>query len=229
MSYFEEQDYTKQFDLGLWKHLLRYAKPYRKQLAMIALTMIMAGGIDVVFPLMTRYAIDHFITPGRLEGIGIYAVVYGLLVVCQGFNTWRLITTAGKVEVGLVYDIRKTGFKRLQELSFSYYDKTPVGWIMARMTSDSQRLGETISWSLVDLTWGFTMMLGVIVVLLVMNWKLALIVLSVIPFLAVISLYFQKRILKGYREVRKINTRITGSFNEGDEDPGPGGPQYRRI
>jgi ATP-binding cassette subfamily B protein len=196
MNYNEEQEYTKRFDLGLWKQLLKYAKPYTKQLILLAFTMIMAAGIDVVFPLMTRYAIDNFVTPGRMKGLGIYAAVYGLLVIFQAFNTWRLIDIAGKIEVSLVYDIRKTGFKRLQELSFSYYDKTPVGWIMARMTSDSQRLGETISWGLVDLTWGFAMMLGIMVVLLVMHWKLALIVLSVIPLLAVISLYFQKRILK---------------------------------
>ena len=215
MSYPEEQEYTKRLDLGLWRQLLRYAKPYRKHLIAIAFIMILTGGIDVVFPLMTRYAIDHFITPGKLEGIGGYAVLYGLLVVFQACDTWILIRTAGKVENGLVYDIRKSGFERLQELSFSYYDKTPVGWIMARMTSDSQRLGETISWSLVDMTWGVTMMVGIVVVLLALNWKLALIVMTVVPFLALASAYFQKRILKGYRQVRKVNSRITGAFNEG--------------
>jgi ATP-binding cassette subfamily B protein len=65
-----------------------------------------------------------------------------------------------------------------------------MGWIMARMTSDSERLRGTISWGLVDLTWGFPMMLGIMIVLVVLHWKLALIVLSVIPLLAVISLYF---------------------------------------
>jgi ATP-binding cassette subfamily B protein len=215
MNFNEEQEYTKRFDMGLWKQLLKYAKPYTKQLFLLAFTMILAGGIDVIFPLMTRYAIDHFVTPGKLGGLGYYAAIYGLLVCIQGFNTWRLITIAGRIEIGLVYDIRKTGFKRLQELSFSYYDKTPVGWIMARMTSDSERLGGTISWGLVDLTWGFTMMLGIMIVLVVLHWKLALIVLSVIPLLAVISLYFQKTILKGYRQVRKTNSKITGGFSEG--------------
>lgn len=215
MNFNEEQDYNKRFDMGLWKQLLRFAKPYTKQLVILAFTMVCAGGVDVVFPLLTRYAIDHFIVPATLKGLGLYALVYGLLIVFQGFNTWRLIDIAGKIEVGLVYDIRKTGFKRLQELSFSYYDKTPVGWIMARMTSDSQRLGETISWGLVDLTWAFTMMIGIMAVLFVLNWKLALIALSVVPVLVVVSIYFQKRILGGYRDVRKINSKITGSFNEG--------------
>jgi len=215
MNFNEEQEYTKQFDFGLWKQLLRYIRPYRKQLILLAFIMIVVGGIDVVFPLMARYAIDHYITPGRLEGLGGYAVVYGLLVALQAFNTWALINTAGRIENSLVYDIRKTGFNKLQELSFSYYDRTPVGWIMARMTSDSQRLGEVISWGLVDATWGFAMMLGIMIVMFVLNWKLALISLSVIPLLAIISIVFQSRILTGYRQVRKINSKITGAFNEG--------------
>ena len=154
MNYFEEQEYTKRFDLGLWKKLLKYARPYTRQLIVLALIMVGAAVIDVVFPLATRYAIDRFIIPGKLNGLAGYSIVYGLLILIQVLNTWLLIKIAGKIEVWLVYDIRKAGFKRLQELSFSYYDKTPVGWMMARMTSDSERLGEAISWGLVDLTWG---------------------------------------------------------------------------
>ena len=215
MNYLEEQEYTKRFDFGLWKQLLKYAKPYTWQLILLAFIMIGAAAVDVIFPLLTRYAIDHFIMPGKMNGLVQYGIVYGLLIAVQGIITWLFIIIAGKVEVWLVYDIRKAGFKRLQELSFSYYDKTPVGWMMARMTSDSERLGEAISWSLVDLSWGFALMIGIMAVMLFMNWKLALITLAVVPLLAVISLFFQVRILGGYREVRKINSKITGAFNEG--------------
>jgi ATP-binding cassette subfamily B protein len=117
--------------------------------------------------------------------------------------------------MGICYDIRKNGFKRLQELSFTYYDKTAVGWLMARMTSDTSRLGDTIAWGLVDFVWGMTMMAGIAGVMLVVNWKLALVSLSVVPFLACISIYFQQKMLKAYRKVRKTNSRITGAFNEG--------------
>jgi len=215
MNYFEEQEYTKRFDFMLWKKLLRYAKPYTKQLIMLTLIMIGAAVVDVVFPLATRYAIDHFIVPAKMNGMVGYSIVYGLLILVQVLNTWLLIMIAGKIEVWLVYDIRKAGFKRLQELSFSYYDNTPVGWMMARMTSDSERLGEAISWSLVDLTWGFALMIGIMIVMLFMNWRLALITMAVVPLLAVVSLFFQMRILNGYRQVRKINSKITGAFNEG--------------
>lgn len=215
MSAFEEQEYHKSFDINLWKNLLQYAKSYRKQMIILALVMMGAGGIDVIFPLMTKYAIDQFIVPSSFKGIGIFVAVYGALVTIQALNVWLLISIAGKIEIGLCYDIRKVGFKRLQELSFSYYDRTSVGWLMARMTSDTQRLGETIAWSLVDATWGLTVMVTVIGVMLYMNWQLALITLSVTPILIAVSIYFQRRILNAYREVRRTNSRITGAFNEG--------------
>src|SRR6056297_340831 len=116
--------------------------------------MVMVALIDALFPMMNRAAIDRFIVPGTTEGLGRFLALYGVMVAVQAANVFALITLAGRVEVGIVHDLRKTGFRRLQELSFSYYDRTPVGWIMARMTSDAQRLGDTISWGLVDIAWG---------------------------------------------------------------------------
>jgi len=177
--------------------------------------MIGVAGVDIIFPLLTREAIDRFVIPQTLDGIWKFAIIYGIVIIIQVFNIGFFIALAGKVEMGISYDIRKVGFERLQELSFSYYDKTPVGWIMARMTSDVRRLGEVISWGLVDIAWGFALMSGIAVVLLVLNWKLALITMTVIPVLMVISVIFQQKILKAFRQVRKINSRITGAFNEG--------------
>ncbi|NLX71200.1 MAG: ABC transporter ATP-binding protein [Clostridiales bacterium] len=215
MNVYEEQEYSQSFNLGLWKKILHYIKPYRKYMLFLILVMAGTGGIDAVFPLMNRYAVDHFIVPGNTKGLWIFAIAYGGLVALQAVNVWLLIMTAGKIEIGVCYDIRKLGFKRLQELSFSYYDRTPVGWIMARMTSDTQRLGETIAWGLVDLMWGSVMMLATLCIILYLNWRLALIIMTVVPALAVVSVYFQKKILSVYRQVRRINSRITGAFNEG--------------
>lgn len=215
LSINEEQDYDKKIDFSLWKKLLKYLKPYKKILLLLSVVMLAVAGIDVIFPLMNKFAIDTFIVPGDISGLWNFAIVYGVLVVIQVFNIWALIAIAGKVETWLPYDIRKEGFERLQQLSFSYYDKTPIGWLMARMTSDTRRLGEVISWGLVDFIWGTAMMTGIVVIMFITNWKLALVTLSVVPILAVASVYFQQKILKSYRQVRKINSRITGSFNEG--------------
>lgn len=215
MEEFKEQEYNKRFDWGLWQKLFKYIKLYRKEAIILSLVMAGVGIIDAIFPLLTGYAVDNFVVKKSTEGLGIFALVYGIIVILQAVNVWLLIAYAGKLETGMSYDIRKDGFKRLQELSYSYYDKTAVGWMMARMTSDVRRLGEVISWGMVDSVWGVTMIFSIMLIMLVMNWKLALITLSVVPLLALLSLYFQKKILKASRRVRKINSKITGSFNEG--------------
>jgi len=215
MDAFTEQEYIKRFDWGLWKKLAKFAVPHKKYLIILTVLMVVVGATDAVFPLLTKYAVDNFIMVGQFTGLLNFAVIYLFMVILQGVTVYFLIALAGKIEMGVCYDLRKTGFKRLQELSFSYYDKTPVGWIMARMTSDIQRLSGTISWGLTDLVWGVTMMLFVMVAMIIMHWKLALITFAVLPGLAVASVYFQKRILASYRTVRKTNSRITGGFNEG--------------
>ena len=215
MSQLVEQDYSQRFDWGLWKKLFIYVKAYKKELMTLIFVMIGVGVIDAIFPMLTKEAIDRFVIPGKIDGLPRFAIFYVVLVIWQAINVWLLIALAGKLESGIAYDIRKAGFLRLQELSFSYYDKTAVGWIMARMTSDIRRLGDVISWSLVDFVWGITMMVAMMGIMLALNWKMALISLCVVPPLALISMYFQKKILKSYRLVRKTNSKITGAFNEG--------------
>ena len=215
MNTFEEHDYSKRIDPQLWRKLLRHAARYKWHLIGLGFVMVLVAVIDAVFPLMNRAAIDRYIVPHTTEGLGTFLLMYAGLVVVQAANVYFLILLAGRIEVGIIHDLRKIGFRRLQELSFSYYDRTPVGWIMARMTSDAQRLGDTISWGLVDIVWGGTMMLAIGVFMLVMNVTLGLTVLAVMPPLILISFYFQKRILESNREVRKTNSRISGAYNEG--------------
>ena len=211
----DEQDYDKKFDFSLWKKLFRYTIKYKKLMIYLTIVMISVAGVDVAFPLMSKYAIDNFVIPKNFEGIWMFTSIFFGMVLLQGINVYFLIALAGKIDMWICYDIRKDGFNHLQELSFSYYDKTPIGWIMARMTSDTQKLGDIIAWGLVDFVWGFSMMGGIVFVLFYLDWKLALITLSVVPFLVFVSFFFQKKILKSYRSVRKLNSKITGSFAEG--------------
>ncbi|MBQ3552018.1 MAG: ABC transporter ATP-binding protein [Clostridia bacterium] len=214
-NYIEEQSYDSKIDVGIWKKIFRYALVYKKQVIIAALTMILTSGIDIAYPLFTTYAIDNFVEKGDLTGFGWFIAAYLGAIAIQGFCVYNFVKTASKLEMGISYDIRQDAYLKLQKLSFSYYDKTPVGYIMARMVSDIARLSEMIAWSVVDLFWALTYLIGVIVILFVLNWKLALIVMVVIPPLVVACIYFQKRILKNQRTVRKANSRITGAFNEG--------------
>ncbi len=215
MQYHEEETYSKSFDLGPWKKLYRLAKPFYKHLLGIIATAGFVAVIEVIFPLLKKQAIDVFATTGDLSGLVPFILLYTALILAFALGVNLFIRLCGQVEVGLCRHIRRTAFKRLQELPFSFYDKTSVGYLIARLTSDTQRLGDTIAWGLLDVGWSFFYLIIVSVAMFILNWKLTLITLAVVPLMAVITGYFQVRILKNYREVRKINSKITGAFNEG--------------
>ncbi|WP_077368789.1 ABC transporter ATP-binding protein [Anaerosalibacter sp. Marseille-P3206] len=214
MDEMKEEIVNEKINFSFWKNFLIYAKPYKKSFIFLAIVNAGVGIIDALFPLLNGKAIDDFVVNGTTAGLGKFATIYISLVLIQVVNVWFFITTAGKIEANIAYDIRKIAFEKLQVLSLSYYDNKAVGWLMARMTSDINRLSETISWGLIDFVWGFTMMICIVVIMFSLNVKLALITLAVIPPLAIISVYFQEKILVAYRKVRAINSRITGAFNE---------------
>lgn len=209
-----EQFINEKLNLNIWKDFFKLLKPYKVQFLRIVIMMIFVGGMDTIFPLLSKYAIDNFVEKNSLEGLSTFGLIYLFAALFFSITIYQFISLAGRLETQMAYDIRRLGFEKLQMLPLSYYDHNAVGWLMSRMTSDIQRLSETISWGLVDLSWGFTMMLGVTIAMLVLNWKLALIALIVVPFVAVVSAYFQKRILNAQRKVRKINSQITAAFNE---------------
>lgn len=215
MNVNEEKEFSTNYDLSIWKNLLQYLKPFKNKFIVLGIYMILLAVFDAGIPLLTKYAIDVYIGEGHLNGFPIFAGVYVFAVVGMSGIVYLFIKCAGDIEAGVVYSLRERGFKKLQELSFSYFDKTAVGWLMARMTSDTNRIGEILAWGLVDLLWGISMMLLIGIIMFVINAKLALITFAVVPLLAIISILFQKRILKVSREVRKINSKITGAFNEG--------------
>ncbi len=132
-SVFHEEEYNKQFDLSVWRKALRYAIPYRRYVIGLSIVMIIVGGIDAIFPLLTLHAIDDYVVPGNLSGLSKFAWLYIVIVAVQGINVWLLIALAGKIDMWVCYDIRQAGFTRLQELSFSYFDQKPVGWLMAQV------------------------------------------------------------------------------------------------
>lgn len=215
MQAFQEQEYTKRIDFSLWKKIFHIAKDYHKNLALIVLFMTVSAIIDVALPLMNSYAIDTIIGQQQTEQLTGFCVLYVGLLLIQVAMIFLFIYQSGKVETGVCYTIRKQGFHKLQELPFSYYDRMPVGYLMSRLTTDTQRMGDTIGWSLVDLCWGAVFLVACSIQMLVLNWKLALVVMLVLPPLAVISWKFQREILSAYRSVRKRSSQITAGFNEG--------------
>ena len=215
MNQTEDRDYTAKFHLGTWRRFLTYAAMLRKEFGLLAFFMASLAGLESLTPLLTRYAIDQFVAQGSAEGMGPYAVVFFIIITLQALTIRYFLYYAGKIETGLNFEIRKAGFSHLQELSFAYYDRTPVGWIMSRMVSDTNRLSEVVAWGLVDIAWGMTTILAILTAMFILDVRLALIALAVVPILGVIAYFFQKRLLTTQRKIRRINSKLTGMFNEG--------------
>jgi len=203
------------YDKTVWKEMFVYFKRFKKEFVILCVFMISLAAIDISFPLLTQYAIDTYVVPRKMDGLWIVAVGYGVLTIVMSLIVFLFIKQAGRIEMGLLYQMRKDSFEKLQKLSFSYYDKNAIGWMIARTTSDASKISETVAWGLVDMVWGFAMMFGISIVMLIVNWKLALVTLVTVPLLAIISVVFEKKMLISYRNVRKINSKITGLFNDG--------------
>lgn len=215
MAAYEEQEYKKPFSFQVWAKMLPFFKPYKKYFVItIGLNLLLAG-IDVLVPLFQSYAIDHFIVPDTLDGIAIFAGVYIGLIVLQTVFVYVSVHTATTIEMCVGKDLKWAQFDHLQTLSFSYYNTTPVGYIHARVMSDTLKIAGMTAWGLVDMFWAFVYVVSVFGIMLLLNWKLALIIMMIVPCIALLTVYFQNKILHWNRKVRKINSQITNAYNEG--------------
>ncbi len=211
---FNDDASAKRVNLSLWKKLFAYARRYPRDLFWLGVCAFVTACMEVAYPLLTRGVVDEVAIKGADANLLPWVIMYLLVTAAIAIAITAFVQIAGKVRTHVSHDIRAAGFDNLQRLSFSYYDHRPVGWLMARMTSDCERLSNILAWGFLDLIWGSTMMLGIALAMLVMNPKLALVVLCVIPLLAWVSAKFQRRILKSARVVRATNSRITASYNE---------------
>ena len=215
MAAYEEQEYKKPFSFQVWAKMLPFFKPYKKYFVItIGLNLLLAG-IDVLVPLFQSYAIDHFIVPDTLDGIPIFAGVYIGLIVLQTVFVYVSVHAATTIEMCVGKDLKWAQFDHLQTLSFSYYNTTPVGYIHARVMSDTLKIAGMTAWGLVDMFWAFVYVVSVFGIMLLLNWKLALIIMMIVPCIALLTVYFQNKILHWNRKVRKINSQITNAYNEG--------------
>nr|WP_319487312.1 ABC transporter ATP-binding protein [uncultured Caproiciproducens sp.] len=212
---YDEQEYSKAFDLKIWKNIFPFLKPYRRTLLMVFLFNLFCAFVDILLPLFQRYAIDHFIEARTTEGLVYFALTYALVISLQTISVILFTRGSMRIEMNLGRDLKRACFIHLQTLSFSYYNITPVGYILTRVMSDTDRISSLVAWNLFDIIWSSAYVLGVFAAMLILNVKLALIVILVVPAIALLTFYFQNRILLWNRRVRKTNSRITGAYNEG--------------
>jgi ATP-binding cassette subfamily B protein len=201
-------------DLKLWKKVFSYSFRYKKSLIILTIGVLLVALLEASFALVTRAVIDEVAIRGSDVRIGYYSIIYGLMALSIIGGVWLFILSAGNISNRVSHDIRGEGFRKLQSLEFSFYDHRPIGWLISRLTSDCDKLARIIAWGFIDMIWASCLVTSIAAILLVMHWKLGLIVLSVIPPLIVISVYFQKRLLHSSRKIRKFNSLITASYNE---------------
>ncbi len=195
--------------------LLPYVRPYRKMIVVMVTLGILSSLIDSVYPLFNRYALDHFVAGETLQGLGLFVALYVILLVVQVIGNFISTYLGGKVEMSVDRDLRNASFNHLQTLSFSYFNQNNVGYIHARVMSDSGKIGELIAWYLMDTVWNGSYVICVLIMMLAINIKLALYILALLPFAALMIVFFQRILVVLNRKIREINSTITGDFNEG--------------
>nr|MCR4778523.1 ABC transporter ATP-binding protein [Lachnospiraceae bacterium] len=211
----EKKDETVKLPYFGLNRLLPYLKPHRKMIFSMIALIIVGGAVDIVLPLFQQYAINHFITGKTLDTLTFFILIYvGVLVVQILANTTSAFL-CGKLEMTLDHDLREVSFNHLQTLSFSYFNQNSVGYIQARVMSDTGRIGGLLSWGMMDGIWNSIYIIGAMAVMVVTNWRLALVVLIIVPIVGIVAGFFQGKLVKLHRNIREINSRIAGNFNEG--------------
>ena len=213
-EYFEEEEFTSQVN---GRTLMRTAKQGLKHWPMMLgflVSIALVSVVDSYFTFLSKRIIDEGILAGDTEALFWIVVQYGIFIVIQAILVLGFIYFAGVLGERVQYDLRRRMVNHLQNLSLSYFNRMPVGWIMSRVTSDSRRVGELVSWGFLDITWGVTNIIAALAFMAYINWRLAILVFFIIPILVVVSAQFKKKILVEYRQVRKLNSQITSSYNE---------------
>ncbi|MCD6356759.1 MAG: ABC transporter ATP-binding protein, partial [Anaerolineaceae bacterium] len=211
---YREEEFTGKLTGNVTKRILSLLKPYQKRVFAFLLSILMVSVLDAYFTYLSKEIVDLGIQAGNTAALYHILLKYGLLILVQAAGTFSFIFLVGISGERIRSDLRQKLFNHLQKLSLSYYSQTPVGWIISRVTNDTERVAELMTWGLLDVTWGVVNILTSLIFMFSINWKLALIVFSILPILIYTAVQFRKHILAQYRKVRKFNSKITASYNE---------------
>lgn len=195
--------------------ILKYIRKYRSWIAIMVTCGVLASVGDIAIPFFQRYALNHLEDGVFIANLVPFILFYVLTLLGKIITDFISSFLSGKVELSVLRDLRKLSFDHLQTLSFSYFNQNSVGYIHSRVMSDTARIGELVSWVIMQGVWNFSYLIGVVIVMLSMNVKLTLLILAVIPLITVFFAIFQKKLVNENRHIREVNSKITGNFNEG--------------
>lgn len=208
----QKTTHLKYFGIG---KILPFLRSVRGKIFIMVFFGLTGSLTDIILPLFQRYALDHFIGLGTFDTIAVFLVLYIITILAAAGSNYISCALATIIEMRVNRQLRQTGFNHLQTLSFSYFNQNSVGYIHARLMSDTSRIGSLVSWTLIDCVWRISYLVGAVIVMVALNPKLAAMVLSILPLLVILFSIFQKKLIQVNREVREVNSRITANFNEG--------------
>ena len=211
---FEEEEFDTSFNGQTIRRLAKLLIPYKWGVLGFLFTVMVVSGLDSYFTYLSARIIDEGIIAKNVAVLTEILTQYAALVLVQAVFVFAFIYLAGILGERIRYDLRKSLFHHLQTLSLPYYNRTPVGWIISRVTSDTDRVAELVTWGLLDVTWSIFNIVTALFFMSRINWQLTLIVMLIVPVIIVVATIFQRKIIVQYRDVRRINSKLTGSYNE---------------
>src|SRR5438876_6764214 len=210
----EEEVLGKAYDSRLMRRLVTYLRPYKSYVALALALILLESSLEVAFPWLTKIAIDRYIAAANIAGLTTIAVIYVLLLlirfVCASAETYVLQNTGQKI----MYDMRMQVFRHLHTLAPSFYDKNPVGRLITRVITDVDVLNELFSAGIVSIFGDVFTLTGILIAILILNWKLGLATMSVIPVIALTTFVFGRKARDSYRRVRVAIARINAFLQE---------------
>jgi ATP-binding cassette, subfamily B, multidrug efflux pump len=204
----------KAYDARLMRRLLQYLRPYRRQVGLAFVTLIVSAVASLAQPYLIKVAIDRYITQRQMAGLDGLAALYLLMLVAsfgaEFVQTWTLQLTGQRI----MYDLRLAIYRHLQRLDLRYYDRNPVGRLMTRVTSDVDVLNDLFTSGVVTIFGDVFTLAGIMGVMLWMNWRLALVAFSVLPLIVFVTQWFRRNVRGSYRTVRGLIARINAFLQE---------------
>ena len=210
-----EKEYRASLPFFGIPRLFPWLRKYRKRLCIMVICGLGGTGVDLVLPLLQRYALNHYIAERTLDTLPYYLILYTAIILAGAGVNYIATLDAWTTEVQMNRDLRSSAFDHLQKLSFSYFNQNAVGYIHSRVMSDTGRIGSLVSWTLMDAVWHTSYLIGSIAVMLVINARLAGMVILILPLIIILYSLFQGKLILANRQIREMNSRITGEFNEG--------------
>ena len=214
MSFHEEEVLGKAYDATLMRRLLQYLRPYTPSVALALAAIIAASVLQLAQPYLMKLAIDRYIANGDLAGVDRIAIAFFFILIgsfiLEFVQTWTLQMTGQRI----MYDMRLQIYRHLQRIDLQFYDRNPVGRLMTRVTTDVDVLNDMFTSGVVSIFGDIFTLAGIMIVLVTMDWRLALVTFAVLPLIVLVTQWFRRNVRESYRTVRAWVARINAFLQE---------------